>query len=199
MGFIALDHLPEPPTFEPASCPIETRGLIGRLDHLIIADLTDCDTTFIGPPLPSIPASESHVDPATARLRRCLLGRVWVVDSLPTARRLLPVIPAGILLLAEDGSWLSAEGGFETGSSGTGSGLISRRSERRELVARQQLLEAETDAATTRLRTAQRLLENHRDEQQQLANRLQELAAERAAQRSERDRLDRELSGWSVC
>ncbi len=195
VGFIALDRLPEPPTFEPAHCPIDTSGLIGRLDHLITADLPGYDPAFIGPSFPTTPTSESHTDSATARLRRCLLGRVWIVDSLPTARRLLPVIPAGSLLLAEDGSWLSAEGSFETGSSGTGTGLISRRSERRDLDARQQLLEAETDAATARLRTAQRLLENNRNEQHQLANRQQELAAERAAQRSERDRLDRELNG----
>jgi len=195
VGFIALDRLAEPPVFDPASCPVDTSGLIGRLDRLITADRRGCDPAFIGPPVPVDLVDESADTPATARLCRCLLGRVWVVDSLATARRLMPVVPAGSLLLAEDGCWLSADGGFEIGSRGTGTGLVSRRSERRDLEARLRLLEAETESATDRLRTAQRLLEARRTEQQQLGARQQELAAERAAQRSDRDRLERELSG----
>jgi len=194
VGFIALDSLQEPPAFEPAGQPVDTRGLIGRLDHLIAADLPGNDPTFIGPKAPTDLVEEIPGSPETSRLRRCLLGRVWVVDGMPTARRLLPVVPAGTLLLAEDGSWLSADGSFETGCRGTGAGLVSRQSERRDLEARQRLLEAETDAATERLKTSQRLLETSRTEQQQLANRQQALAAERAAQRADRDRLNRELA-----
>lgn len=195
VGFIALDRLPEPPAFEPENCPIDTRGLIGRLDRLITPTEPPPHPTFIGPPTP--PPPENAASQTTTQLRQRLLGRVWVVDSLATGRRLLPAVPAGTLLLAEDGGWVSPEGSLELGSRGTGDGLVSRRSERRELADRQRLLEQGRKSANDRLRLAQQQLEENRLAQQQLAARQQALAAEQAAQRGEGDRLERELTGCS--
>ncbi len=190
VGFIALDGLPEPPAFDPVASGVDTTGLIGRLDQLSAPGPARPDPDFIGPPRPD---SAPPDNAATARLRRCLLGRFWLVDSLATARRLLPTCPAGVVLLTDDGTAISNGDGLEVGAGTAAAGLVSRRSECRDLTARNRRLEAETAAASEQLRSAQRRLEEARSGQGQLAARQQAAVADRAAQQGECDRLQREL------
>ena len=197
VGFIAVDALDEPPALE-----LTAVGVIGRLDRLAAVPLPnpdrDNEAPFVEPPLQSPSAAtggvaESESTRLASRLHRCLLGRAWVVDSLDTARRLLPGLPAGIMLLTKSGSWLSSDGGFEIGSSGIGVGLVSRHSELRAVVSQQKALEAAVSEATRQLQSRQFQLEECRDEQKRLVARQQELAETLAASRSERDRFDREV------
>ena len=201
VGFLAVDGLDEPPALE-----LNAAGVIGRLDRLVAAALPDSgvtDASAAAEPTAASGGAEAATDdvgasgrsPLANRLQRCLLGRAWVVDSLQTARRLLPGLPAGLMLLTQSGSWLSSDGGFEIGSTGGGTGLVSRHSELRAVETQHQALEAAVAEATRQVQSRQRQLEECRDEQKRLVARQQELAETIATSRSERDRFERELRG----
>jgi chromosome segregation protein len=166
IGFIAAESLPEPPPFDPGNIP----GLVGRLDRLVT------------------PSEEA----ATAILARRLLGHAWVVDSLEVATQLLTSAPVGTLLLTQAGECLSAAAGLEVGSPAAAAGLVTRRSELRELDHRAAKLAAAVDAAAADVTTREAELARLADEVAAARGRRQQAADAAAAARSEVDRLSRD-------
>ncbi|HUN80543.1 MAG TPA: AAA family ATPase, partial [Phycisphaerae bacterium] len=79
------------------------------------------------------------------RLARFLLGRTYVVESMDDARRLSAMDPTGARFVTMDGMVWEPDGRIGVGPMGAGTGLISRRSELRELAA--QINEVETRIA----------------------------------------------------
>jgi chromosome segregation protein len=69
------------------------------------------------------------------RLARYLLGRTYVVESMDDARRLAQLDPTGARFVTMDGLVWEPDGRVGVGPLGAGTGLISRRSELRELAA----------------------------------------------------------------
>jgi len=67
------------------------------------------------------------------RLARHLLGRTYVVDSIDAARRLAAIDPVGGRFVTMEGIVWEPDGRVGVGSLGAGQGMISRRSELREL------------------------------------------------------------------
>ncbi|MFM8414363.1 MAG: chromosome segregation protein SMC [Planctomycetota bacterium] len=129
VGLLAAAALPEPPDFEPRG-----GGVVGRLDRLVLEAADG-------------PAS----DPV---LVRRLLGRAWVVESVRDAAPLLAEAPLGTLFLSRSGDCLSATGGLEVGPpADAATGLVTRRSELRDLEERARSLAAAVDAATADVTT----------------------------------------------
>ena len=140
VGFLAIDRLPEPPLLNRKEIfGVGEAGVIGRLDQLVSDELDEEIT------------SEEHSDPdsvheyvpeqihkqavqqhdgtdASDVLRRRLLGRVWIVESISQVRKVVGRMPPGLVLLDQNGSWLSSDGGFEAGASGADNGFVSRLS-----------------------------------------------------------------------
>ena len=174
IGFIAADSLPEPPPFDPGNVP----GLIGRLDRLV--------------------ARGDEAAPAT--LARRLLGHAWVVDSLAGATHLLASAPVGTLLVTQAGECLSASAGLEVGSPAAAAGLITRRSELRELDHRAAALAAAVDAAAADVTTREAELTRLADEVAAARGRRQQAADAVAAARGEVERLgrDRAAAGEAI-
>lgn len=115
-------------------------GVIARVDRLV-----DCLPEFEG-------------------LRRRLLGRCWLVESLAAAVALWPNLPAGGRLVTTSGEVVEADGAITVGSRLGGLGLISRRSE---------------------LRVLKGQIEDHQGRLRGLENSQQRLAAEIEEQRQE--------------
>ena len=67
------------------------------------------------------------------RLARHLLGRTYVVESIEAARRLAAIDPAGGRFVTMEGIVWEPDGRVGVGTLGAGQGMISRRSELREL------------------------------------------------------------------
>jgi chromosome segregation protein len=67
------------------------------------------------------------------QLARFLLGRTYVVESIEAARRMAALDPAGARFVTMDGIVWEPDGRIGIGPLGSGTGLISRRSELREL------------------------------------------------------------------
>ena len=165
IGFIAAASLPEPPPFDPG----DVSGLVGRLDRLVTTG-----------------------DEATAILAHRLLGHAWVVDSLEVATRLLDAAPAGTLFVTPAGECLSATAGLEVGSPAAAAGLVTRRSELRELDHRAAALAAAVDAATADVTTREAELARLADEVAAARGRRQQAADAAAAARGEVERLGRD-------
>jgi chromosome segregation protein len=171
VAFVAAESLREPPEFEPSGA-----GIIGRLDHLV-ADRS--------PP----------TDPLHETLRRKLLGRIWVVESLDAAAGLVDAAPTGTVFITRDGASLSADGVYELGTLGSGLALVSRRSEWRALDDRHReltLAVAKHEALIDSLQT------QAADIQQQIRHTLtrrQQAGEQIAASRTELGRAAREQEG----
>jgi chromosome segregation protein len=126
IGFLDAASLPEPDAAYDAS---GHSGVIGRLDQL----LTD--------------ATGAARDTDTDIVRR-LLGHVWIVEAIGIAVPLITGAPSGTLFMTRSGDSLSAADGFETGGTGSTAGLVSRRSELREVNRRVTELAAVVAEAT---------------------------------------------------
>jgi chromosome segregation protein len=166
IGFVAAVGLPEPPDFEP---PAEA-GVVGRLDRLVAADAAPADATLV----------------------RRLLGRAWVVESLAQAAVLLESAPAGTLLLTRAGESLSAAGGLEIGAGPAALGLVSRRSELRELEQRAAELATAVELATATVTSREADLASLADELKAAQARRQQAADAIALARADLDRLGRD-------
>ncbi len=81
-----------------------------------------------------------------SQLARHLLGRTYVVETVDDARRMAALDPAGARFITMDGIVWDDGGRVGLGPLGVGTGLISRRSELRELAA--QLAEVEQRITT---------------------------------------------------
>jgi len=166
IGFVAAAGLPEPADFEP---PAEA-GVVGRLDRLVTADMPPADATLV----------------------RRLLGRAWVVESLEQAAALLASMPAGTLLLTRAGESLSVEGGLEIGGGPAALGLVSRRSELRELEQRAADLATAVDLATATVTTREADLAGLAAELKAAQGRRQQAADAIVLARADLDRLGRD-------
>ena len=172
--FTAPTALREPPEFEPTGPDI-----IGRLDRLIA-------TTGAG-----------H-DTVQDTLRRKLLGRIWVVESLDQASMLAATAPEGIVFITRAGASLSSAGTFELGSLGSGLALVSRRSEWRAIDERHHEL---TAAVAKQEETIESLQAEAADIQQQIRHALvrrQQAGEQIAASRAELGRALREQEAAHV-
>ena len=167
IGFIAADSLPEPSSFDPTATP----GLVGRLDRLVAA---------------------GNAIPGEPTLVRRLLGHAWVVDSLDTAVRLLETAPGGTLLITRTGECLSTTTGLEVGSPTAAAGLVTRRSELRDLDQRVADLAAAVDAAAADVTTREAELTRLADEVAAARGRRQQAADAAGTARAEVERLGRD-------
>ena len=167
VAFVAAASLREPPDFEP-----DGSGIIGRLDRLVAA---------------TSPTPDAIHD----TLRRKLLGRVWVVESLDSVAT-LAAAPAGTVFITREGASLSADGVYELGTLGSGLALVSRRSEWRALDERHRELtlavakqEALIDSVQTQAADVQLQIRH-------LLTRRQQAAEQIAGSRAELGRASRE-------
>ncbi len=126
-------------------------------------------------------------------LRRRLLGRVWIVESISQVRHVVGRMPPGLVFLDRAGSWLSSDGGFEAGASGADTGLVSRHSELRTVKIDQQALLVSVHDAKKELQNCQKKIEDLREEQKRLVAKQHELAESIASSRSEQQRFQREM------
>ncbi|HLA86347.1 MAG TPA: chromosome segregation protein SMC, partial [Thermoguttaceae bacterium] len=118
VGWIRLDCLPP---WSPADAvDLEGKpGVVGRADRFV-----ETETCY-------------------GRLAEWLLGRTWVVETLAQAVRLAESAPAGLRFVTLAGELVDADGSVAVGPSHAAGGLISRRSELRELAEQQVALEAQ--------------------------------------------------------
>jgi chromosome segregation protein len=197
--------LPEPPLLNRKEIfGVGEAGVIGRLDQLVSDELDEEIT------------SEEHSDPdsvheyvpeqihkqavqqhdgtdASDVLRRRLLGRVWIVESISQVRKVVGRMPPGLVLLDQNGSWLSSDGGFEAGASGADNGFVSRHSELRTVKIDQQAILVSVRDAKNELQNCQKKIEDLREEQKHLVAKQHELAESIASSRSEQQRFQREM------
>jgi chromosome segregation protein len=167
IGFLAAESLPEPLPFDPG----EGSHVVGRLDRLVAAD-----DSGGGPPL----------------LVRRLLGHAWVVADLDVAIRLLDDAPPGTLLITPAGDCLSAAGGLEVGNPAATAGLVTRRTELRDLDRRAEDLAAAVDAAAAAVTSCEAELARLADEAADARGRRQQAADAAASARTEVERLGRD-------
>ncbi len=90
-----------------------------------------------------------------SRLARHLLGRTHVVASMEAARRIADALPGPDRFVTLEGEVLEPDGRVALGPPGAASGLISRRSELREIGGRITALETEIAALTAELERTQ--------------------------------------------
>jgi chromosome segregation protein len=136
---------------------------------------------------PGVVARADRLVETTPELRPLaerLLGRTWIVDTLPRALSLSQGAAHGLQLVTLAGEVVGPDGFLQVGPRQTASGLISRRSELRALSA--QLVELEdrvrvADLNATRLKSEiadqARLAEARATEQLEARHRLAELQA----------------------
>ncbi len=205
VGFLAVDRLPEPPSVDLLEIFGEGEtGVIGRLDHLVSDEIKEEDAGEKHPVRDSIQeygpeqlhettGTQHDGDNISDLLKRRLLGRVWIVESMSLASRVIDRMPPGLVFLDRAGNWLSSDGGFEAGASGAGAGLVSRHSELRAVKADEQKVLVSVRDAKNELQGSQKKLENLREEQKCLVAKQHELAESIASSRSEQQRFQREM------
>lgn len=88
------------------------------------------------------------------KLARHLLGRTFIVESIDDARRLSQMCPPGTRFVTLEGIVWDSDGRIALGSLGAGTGLISRRSELRELQDRIAEVESRIAELTAQLAAA---------------------------------------------
>ncbi|MCX7426359.1 MAG: chromosome segregation protein SMC [Planctomycetia bacterium] len=93
-----------------------------------------------------------ETEPRYAALARRLLGRTWIVENLERAIELSATTGTGVRLLTLAGDLLETDGTLSVGPAHVAGGLISRRSELREL--RSQLAQRESDAEAAKSKVA---------------------------------------------
>jgi len=122
------------------------------------------------------------------RLARHLLGRTYVVESLDDARRLAAIDPTGARFVTMEGVVWDPDGRIGLGSLGSDSGMISRRSELREMA--KQLEEVEQRIAALAQQSEQ--YDNEAAHLQTVQQELQQAVYEANTQRVQ---TEAELSG----
>ncbi len=168
VSFVATAAVPDPPLEE-----TDAPGVVGRLDRLVAA---------------SAPAASLERE----EVRRKLLGRIWVVESLAAAAAFIAAAPEGIVAISRSGETLTGGGTCELGGIGSTTGLVARRSEWRSLDERFQelaLTVTERRASIDALQAEQAALQQR--VRQALARR-QQSAEQIAASRTEFGRACRE-------
>ncbi len=202
VGFLAIDKLPEPPSLKSQEIFGDDGGVIGRLDQLVSGgtveerDSEEEQSQVLSGEYVTGEDNDEVMDQLNdvgTLLKRRLLGRVWIVKSIDSARRVVDRMPPGLVFLSQDGSWLSTDGGFEVGESSAGVGLVSRHSELRSVKTEQLVIMVSVREAKSELHSCQQKLEGFREEQKRLVAKQHELAESIASSRSEQQRFQREL------
>jgi chromosome segregation protein len=163
VGFLWLDGREPPPRDQDAN--LEGRpGVVGRADRFV------------------------ETEPQYAALAQNLLGRVWIVDNLAHALAFAAPGGTGLSFVTLAGELVGADGTLVVGPIHGSTGLISRRSELRELTGQRQDLErriTEAREAAGRLereiahlqRQLEELAEVHRESVDALNRHAQKIAA----------------------
>ncbi len=132
--------------------------------------------------------------PDCERLAWNLLGKTILVDTIDSALRLAQIAPAGYRWVSLEGELLEANGTLHLGPQSGAAGLISRKSELRELKTNI----AETDERITHL---QNQAQQHANHSQHLEKNLQELRTaiyetntEEISTRSQLEQIDQNIS-----
>ena len=205
VGFLAIDKLPEPPMVNFEDILGESKaGVIGRLDQLVSGDSEKESGCEQGQPPEAAHQSgliqvgkkaECHHSESNSSdlLKRRLLGRVWVIESISLVRQFIDRMPPGLVFLDRTGNWLSSDGGFEAGASSAGAGLVSRHSELRTVKIDQQAVLVSVRDAKHDLQSCQKKIEDLREEQRGVVAKQHELAESIASSRSEQQRFQREI------
>lgn len=177
-GRVALLPLEEAPLpIEPAWATLEQQpGVIGRADRFVQTELV------------------------YAPLIRHLLGNTWVVESLDVAAHLAELSGDQLRFVTIDGAVLESDGRLVLGAAQQATGLISRRSELRELDVRLSQLEREIDQQAKHAAAIEGEIAETREQLQQLEQLQRQLADDHAAQRAqvqaahnEQQRVERQL------
>ncbi|QDV91439.1 Chromosome partition protein Smc [Phycisphaerae bacterium RAS2] len=132
-----------------------------------------------------------------AQLARYLLGRTYVVESIDAARRLAAMDPAGARFVTVEGIVWEPDGRVGIGPLGAGSGLISRRSELRELAKELASVEERIASLSEQLRTSESEVSHLEQVQQSLRTAIYEANTQRvesAANLATVDETVRQLS-----
>ncbi|HEV7226754.1 MAG TPA: chromosome segregation protein SMC [Pirellulales bacterium] len=116
----------------------ESRRFAGRVGFISVADggLRRWEQS---PDLSGQPGVRGRADQFVeaaaplAPLVERLFSRIWVVETLPQARRLAQSVGRGLTLITLSGELLSPDGALTVGPRNAAAGLISRRSESRAL------------------------------------------------------------------
>ncbi|MCA9267296.1 MAG: hypothetical protein KDA41_02445, partial [Planctomycetales bacterium] len=168
---------------EDAPLPLETTwsamerqpGVIGRADRFVRCEL------------------------AYAPLVRRLLGDTWVVESLEVAASLAELSGDQLRFVTVDGAVVERSGAVLLNAASHATGIISRRSELRQLTAQLQTLAQESDAAAQQVQATESQITELEEQCQRLADLARELrdeAADRNAQvrvaRAEQARLEKQ-------
>ncbi len=122
VGFLRLDRIGRrvlPETITLSGRP----GVLGRADQFV------------------------ETDAAYRALVKHLLGNTWVVERMSHALRLVDEVPVGVRFVTLAGELLESDGTFQVGPSHAAGGLISRRSELRELKSKHLSMESQIDRA----------------------------------------------------
>lgn len=126
-------------------------------------------------------------DAGLASLARKLLGHVWIVEGLADAFRLIEGRGSGCLFVTTSGEVVHPDGTFSAGPKQAAAGLISRKSELRELSNRISDLVAAIEAEESQRKSAAELVA----EQQEKVHRIdQEYSA--ALEKAHNTRLERQ-------
>mgnify|MGYP005741779895 FL=1 len=179
-------------------------GVIGRLDQLVSGDSEKESGCEQGQPPEAAHQSgliqvgkkaECHHSESNSSdlLKKRLLGRVWVIESISLVRLFIARMPPGLVFLDRTGNWLSSDGGFEAGASSAGAGLVSRHSELRTVKIDQQAVLVSVRDAKHDLQSCQKKIEDLREEQRGVVAKQHELAESIASSRSEQQRFQREI------
>ncbi len=132
-----------------------------------------------------------------AQLARYLLGRTYVVESIDAARRLAAMDPAGARFVTVEGIVWEPDGRVGIGPLGAGTGLISRRSELRELAKELTSVEERITSLSEQLRTSESEVSHLEQVQQSLRTAIYEANTQRvesAANLATVDETVRQLS-----
>ncbi|MEK6643783.1 MAG: chromosome segregation protein SMC [Planctomycetota bacterium] len=131
------------------------------------------------------------------RLARHLLGRTYVVESMSDARRLAKLDTGIARFVTMDGMVWEPDGRIGVGPLGTGTGLISRRSELRELATQLEEVEKRIASLTEQLAQSESEISHLDQLQQNLRTAIYEANTQRVeavAQLSSVDEIVRQLS-----
>jgi chromosome segregation protein len=152
VGFLSLDRIPPDET---ALADLHGQsGVLGRADRFV------------------------ETEPRYAPLAERLLGRTWVVENLAHALRLAGSAPRGLRFVTLAGELLDADGSLAVGPSHATGGLISRRSEMRELGHQQTGLEQQLEQCREKVQACEQQSRGRKEEVKRLDREFRELEEE---------------------
>ncbi|MBL9124716.1 MAG: AAA family ATPase, partial [Planctomycetaceae bacterium] len=142
-----------------------------------------------------------EVPPEFAGLAKRLLGRTWIVETLDDALRLFAQVAPGLQFVTRQGEVVAADGTISVGPRQGGTGLISRKSELRQLTADvasvQQQIEGQLGAvaaAAAEVAQVEQMLQTEIDAEQRLQAQLADVRMARRAADERHRQLSAQIS-----